>query len=213
MSMSRRQEGTHIQPIPPPLEFPFPRPGEPRHESVNPLEDFGGGLSKTSSNPLESRNKSRPIKQRSTTTTTNWPGNRTQSFKQGGRTTGKKLNSDADPYGRFAVGNDSYTTKGKVDKSSGRLNISVNETANRGYLAKALFASLNHHLLPKSGLHDQSHQRQPNSTQDSGLRRPDLGTRLSTTLGLPSLDESSSIPVLNVVIMVIGSRVSRSYGP
>ena len=170
--MSRKEEGTDIQPTLAPL-------------------------SKTSSNPLDSRNQSRPIKKR---TATNWPVVKMQSSKQG---------SDADPYGRFAVGNDNYTTKGKVDKTSGRLDISVNETANRGYLAKALSASLNHHLLPKSGLHDQWHQQPPTRTQDSGLRRPDLASRLSTNLGVPSLDDFSSIPVLNIVIMVIGSRVSR----
>ncbi|TVY32806.1 Sterol 3-beta-glucosyltransferase [Lachnellula subtilissima] len=44
-------------------------------------------------------------------------------------------------YSRFNVKNDHYRTKGRVSKRDGRLNISVNETSNRGYLAKALGAT------------------------------------------------------------------------
>ncbi|KAH8601371.1 hypothetical protein B0O99DRAFT_648725 [Bisporella sp. PMI_857] len=43
-------------------------------------------------------------------------------------------------YSRFNVGNKDYKTKGRVSKRDGRLNISVNETSNCGYLAKALGA-------------------------------------------------------------------------
>ena len=93
-----------------------------------------------------------------------------------------------------------------MNKTSGRLDISVNETSNRGYLAKALGASIQHQLSPKDSQHDQPHQPGQINTQDNGLRRPDLAAKLSTTLGVPTLDDVSSIPILNIVIMVIGSR-------
>lgn len=108
-------------------------------------------------------------------------------------------------FSRFAVGNDDFKTKGKVSKTSGRLDISVNETSNRGYLAKALGTTLQHHLKP-------SHQQE---VEDSSIpqaqvceeyaNRPNLGARLSTVGAVKTVSEKS-IPRLNIVIMVIGSR-------
>lgn len=117
--------------------------------------------------------------------------------------------SNAERYGKFSVGNDDFKTKGKVDKTSGRLDISVNETNNRGYLAKALGASLHHHLNPHSPRHGSaqpSGELEKTATQESGLRRPDLVSKVSTSLGVPITDEFSTVPTLNIVIMVIGSR-------
>lgn len=247
------QEGffatTNIRPIPPQLEFPFPRASDELSTSpattlptTNTSPDYGTGpsadtnlplespwpssnpaigtvrkppknpldlvaeplgLSKTASNPLHGREPSRPGKSRSKTSSL---GNRTIRLKGDVGLPTAKQSSHADQYGRFSVGNENYKTKGKVDKTSGRLDISVNETANRGYLAKALGASLNHHLVPKTPHHGQSNLKQQPNKQQGGLRRPDLAAKLSTSLGVPSLDDFSSTPVLNIVIMVIGSR-------
>ena len=247
---------TNIRPIPPQLEFPFPRTSDELSTSpattlptTNTSPDYGigsspdergaaqpndrpsetrrgvvdtnsarGGVRKPPKNPLDpivepldpprsainpsyDRKPSRPSK---SGPNTSWLGNRTTGGDVGLPTA--KQRSHADQYGRFSVGNENYKTKGKVNKTSGRLDISLNETANRGYLAKALGASLNHSLLPKTPHNDRSQQKQQQKKQQSGLRRPDLAAKLSTSLGVPSLDDFSSTPILNIVIMVIGSR-------
>lgn len=111
-------------------------------------------------------------------------------------------------FGKFSVGNDSYQTKGRVSKRDGRLNISLNETNNRGYLAHALGASLQHHLK-------RPHHRAPEEPleqslsplhEEDNIKRPDLIARLSALSAQPSLDDGLSRPALNIVIMVIGSR-------
>jgi len=110
-------------------------------------------------------------------------------------------------FGRFSVGHDHYKTKGKVSRKDGRLNISVNETNSRRYLAHALGATLKHNLKsqntgaetePASGL-------SPLRKEDSA-RRPGLAARISALSAHPPLDEDTSRPPLNIVIMVIGSR-------
>lgn len=122
---------------------------------------------------------------------------------KGGRRSGSKQ------FSRFAVGNDNFKTKGKVSRNSGRLNISVNETAHRGYLLKALGATLQQHLKPspQQGEDAENSRDGPASTgkKEVGVKRPDrLATRLSTLQDVPLI--SQSIPKLNIVIMVIGSR-------
>jgi hypothetical protein len=64
---------------------------------------------------------------------------------------GDVLEQGGKRYSRFVVGNENFRTKGKVDKKDGRLNISVNETGNKGYLAKALGASFLKHIGPMDG--------------------------------------------------------------
>lgn len=108
-------------------------------------------------------------------------------------------------FSKFCVGNDDFKTKGKVSKTSGRLDISVNETSNRGYLAKVLGTTLQHHLKPR-----QKQENNDTSTSLSPVReepdsRPNLGARLST-IGAVKAAAESSTPHLNIVIMVIGSR-------
>ncbi|KAL9124890.1 MAG: hypothetical protein Q9217_005833 [Psora testacea] len=115
-----------------------------------------------------------------------------------------------DRYSRFSVGNDKFKTKGNVSKRDGRLNISVNETANRGYLAHALGASLKHHLM-KPGEHDDPAKTWQIKSiigprEEKKTRRPDFNARLTAVSTDPSFEEAAPIPTLNVVIMVIGSR-------
>ncbi|CZS97393.1 probable sterol glucosyltransferase [Rhynchosporium agropyri] len=93
-------------------------------------------------------------------------------------------------YSRFDVGNDEFKTRGRVSKKDGRLNISVNETSNRGYLAKALGATFLKHV----GTHGDD---EPDSKDKRGWKS-DASSETITT--------DSPRPKLNIVVMVIGSR-------
>ncbi|WYZ40105.1 hypothetical protein EsH8_IV_000446 [Colletotrichum jinshuiense] len=95
-----------------------------------------------------------------------------------------------DRYRRFQVGNENYNTKGKV-KKDGRLRISVKETANTGYLAKALGQAVKKVVPVPEGGED-----------DEGAQRP--SSRLSSATTATADREPK--PRLNIVIMVIGSR-------
>jgi hypothetical protein len=105
-------------------------------------------------------------------------------------------------YSRFAVGNENFRTKGKADKKDGRLNISVKETNNTGYLAKALGASFLKHLGPMEGGNLGGTTEEPISPQLSrtgrSIRSRD-SSESSTSSKIPR-------PKLNIVVMVIGSR-------
>ncbi|PQE26874.1 glycosyltransferase family 28 domain-containing protein [Rutstroemia sp. NJR-2017a BVV2] len=113
---------------------------------------------------------------------------------------GKKLNNlkkdtgGRGQYNRFHVKNNDYSTKGKVSKRDGRLNISVHETSNRGYLAKALGATFFNNLDNKRG----------NQSPEAALvqhQRERLSNESEATLA-----PSAPRPKLNIVVMVIGSR-------
>ena len=98
---------------------------------------------------------------------------------------GHRRHKDDKAYSRFSVGNNHYNTRGKVSKRDGRLNISVNETNNHGYLAKALGAKFI--------------QNAPAAVNDQNTA--------STATATATPDEPSvSRPKLNIVVMVIGSR-------
>lgn len=90
-------------------------------------------------------------------------------------------------FSRFNVGNDDFKTKGRVSRKDGRLNISVNETNNRGYLAKALGAT----FLKNIGSKDEEGS---NGGVDS------TGAEDATS------DADQAPPKLSIVVMVIGSR-------
>lgn len=116
----------------------------------------------------------------------------------------KKRRDGDEQYSRFKVGNENFKTKGKVSKKDGRLNISVNETANRGYLAKALGATLKNHFYPGGHKEDQEQPLSPLHEEDA-TRRPNFATRLSALSTATSI-EAAPTPKLNIVIMVLGSR-------
>lgn len=97
------------------------------------------------------------------------------------------------PFSRFTVGNEHFRTRGRVSKRDGRLNISVNEAANSGYLAKALGASVRHHLLP--GHRNRDDEEEVVSPTDEKGEQVGLDT-----------EDPKTIPKLNIVIIVIGSR-------
>ena len=83
------------------------------------------------------------------------------------------------------VGNKFFQSQGRL-ATDGRLNISVNETAQRGYLAKALGATIQRHLGPH---HEQEIRSAEKYKSDFHRDKDKL-----------------VIPRLNIVIMVIGSR-------
>ena len=103
-------------------------------------------------------------------------------------------------YRKFALGNDNYRSKGKVDKNDGRLNISVKDTSNSGYLAKAIGATFMKHIgHDQDGAERNLDEYQQRSKQETPgyIRRQDTGHFLIT---------KEKRLTLNIVIMVIGSR-------
>ncbi|KAI2776501.1 glycosyltransferase family 1 protein [Daldinia loculata] len=101
-----------------------------------------------------------------------------------------KQRTSHDRYRRFRVANELYRTNGKVSKRDGRLNITVNDTSNTGYLAKALGTAVKKVTPRKAEEGDISHQL--------------ASSQLSSATTVAS--EKLRRPNLNIVIMVIGSR-------
>ena len=96
-----------------------------------------------------------------------------------------------------------------MSKTSGRLDISLNETTNTGYLAKALGTTLHQHLrsLRKpSEVKDQHVGTESVVDPVRPVTRPVLDNRVSTATGVPIANETTPKPKLNIVVMVIGSR-------
>lgn len=85
----------------------------------------------------------------------------------------------------LTVGNEFFESSGRV-ATDGRLNISVNETAHSGYLAKALGATLERHLRPHHAQEEKAAQ----------VAKADFIQNKSNL----------QVPSLNIVVMVIGSR-------
>jgi Glycosyltransferase family 28 N-terminal domain len=100
-------------------------------------------------------------------------------------------------YSRFNVGNDDFNTKGRVSRSDGRLNISVKETNNRGYLAKALGATFLKHIGPSST--DDMTGMTPSTSLEGKSKDSRASSEATLTSDIPR-------PKLNIVVMVIGSR-------
>ncbi|KAL8779286.1 MAG: hypothetical protein Q9213_007018 [Squamulea squamosa] len=111
-------------------------------------------------------------------------------------------------YGKFSIGNENFRTGGKVSKTSGRLDISLNETANKGYLAKALGTTLRRHLQ-STGKPSEAQEKHEEPEDGESLRpvpRPVWETRVSAVTGIPVASQDTPKPKLNIVVMVIGSR-------
>ena len=281
-STSEENGVTNILPIPPPLEFPFPRnstessqapskaPSEvvPYHSSVpsilSPANNGAPSPSKTTALPSRKKvprphakrmfKSDRPASLQRTSTflrprridtghvptllntaagdrdsddtssssddesdmklasrPSNLSGQKPGTVEQAGRVPeadqGGRRRSTGGQFGKFSVGNDNYNTKGRVSKRDGRLNISVNETNNHGYLAHALGATLQHHFKrPRHNDEPGLEQTLSPLRGENSNSRPDLVARMSALSASPSLDENDSRPPLRIVIMVIGSR-------
>lgn len=107
-------------------------------------------------------------------------------------------------YSRFSLGNEHLRSKGRISKRDGRLNISINETANNGYVAKALGQGIRHQLnVPKRHRHNASKER-----KDPTASGDEVDEAVEEDLKLMGTSSQASIarPRLNIVIMVIGSR-------
>ncbi|KAI0480059.1 hypothetical protein GGR56DRAFT_251657 [Xylariaceae sp. FL0804] len=109
---------------------------------------------------------------------------------QPGARSRRKAPLDHEQFRRFQVANDQYHTKGKVSKRDGRLNITVNDTSNTGYLAKALGTAVKTFVVGKEN-------------DGKASQRPSTSRLSSATTANSS---SAKRPKLNIVIMVIGSR-------
>ena len=114
-----------------------------------------------------------------------------------GRERGKHGRGSRKSYSRFNVGNDDFKTRGRVSRRDGRLNISVKETNNRGYLAKALGATFLQHLGPTSESEKEVHA--PVTSQEGKGKDSRASSEATLTSDVPR-------PKLNIVVMVIGSR-------
>ncbi|KJZ77059.1 hypothetical protein HIM_03380 [Hirsutella minnesotensis 3608] len=120
------------------------------------------------------------------------PSKGAKSKQQGARDSGGKDRFGDD----FSVGNANYQTTGKIRKD-GRLRITIDEIAHKGYIAKALGAATQR-MLPRDHEDDEKTQ---NGEQGHGAKDdmpPAAGFQIP-----PNLDPQ---PRLNIVIMVIGSR-------
>ncbi|KAB5570180.1 glycosyltransferase family 28 domain-containing protein [Coniochaeta sp. 2T2.1] len=106
--------------------------------------------------------------------------------------------NEKDHYRRFKVGNNHYRTRGKVSKHDGRLNISLKDTSNTGYLAKALGMAVKK-VIPSSD--DDDVKGKPGKVENM----PNVISRLSSASTTGGRDDLSC-PRLNIVVMVIGSR-------
>ncbi|KAJ9155132.1 Glycosyltransferase family 1 protein [Pleurostoma richardsiae] len=102
----------------------------------------------------------------------------------------RRFSEEENKYRRFRVGNENYRTSGKVSRKDGRLAISLKDTSNTGYLAKALGAAVRK-VVPLGS----------EARADQGEKRPSI-----TRLPASTVARSIKCPRLNIVIMVIGSR-------
>ena len=111
----------------------------------------------------------------------------------------QRRKSSRDSYSKFNVGNEEYNPRGMVSKTDGRLNINVNETNNRGYLAKALVqpSSMLAWSFPKK---IKKLKHYPPGRKGVGIQYPAASKDSSTATS------TVSRPMLNIVVMVIGSR-------
>jgi hypothetical protein len=108
-----------------------------------------------------------------------------------------KVGGAGGSYSRFNVGKDDFKTRGRVSRRDGRLNISVRETNNRGYLAKALGATFLKHLGQSPSEHMA--EMSPVTSQEGQGKDSRASSEATLTSDIPQLK-------LNIVVMVIGSR-------
>jgi UDP:flavonoid glycosyltransferase YjiC (YdhE family) len=113
------------------------------------------------------------------------PGDHKRFLRRRNRTAADRM--AAHNTGRFNVGNENYNTRGKV-KRDGRLAITVKETANTGYIAKALGSAMQKFVSPDED--DLAKRRRESQLSQASTETPDITPR----------------PCLNIVVMVIGSR-------
>lgn len=97
------------------------------------------------------------------------------------------------PYSKFSFGDEVFKTKGRVRKRDGRLNISLHENANTGYLAAAIGAGVKNHLFPR---------RKEDEADATTEEKAEEARREIDNI----IEDDTQRPRLNIVIMIIGSR-------
>jgi Glycosyltransferase family 28 N-terminal domain len=113
-----------------------------------------------------------------------------QAAKEIDRRRRRQKKGSVGPNSKFNIKNDDFHTKGRVSKRDGRLKISVNETSNKGYLAKALGTGLRHHFTTSA------------KADDKDTLKADSASVLADEI----IENEWNRPKLNIVVMVIGSR-------
>ncbi|MCJ1391251.1 hypothetical protein MMC18_004114 [Xylographa bjoerkii] len=160
------------------------------HNTQNWGSDSDDSTSSSLSSSSEDERPHGPLKRKTT-----WGAHDATQNISGKRQSKKKS------YNKFNVGNDGYKSRGRVSKRDGRLQISIKETQNQGYLTKALGATLK---KVNYGGRDENEPDEPYSP----LREDDAPSlsRTKTESTSASVYDKNPMPALNVVIMVIGSR-------
>ncbi|KAI5203536.1 glycosyltransferase family 1 protein [Aureobasidium subglaciale EXF-2481] len=99
--------------------------------------------------------------------------------------------------------------EGKASKRDGRLNISVSETANNGYIAKTFGQTIQNHLGVPHKHASRDEQGSESSSEEHHIKADDDsqdGFSDDAASIASSFHETVKRPRLNIVIMVIGSR-------
>lgn len=99
-------------------------------------------------------------------------------------------------FSRFSMQNEDMGTTGKVSKKDGRLNITVDQKNEKGWMAKALSAGIMQHIGQPEGGSDPD-------PQDQMMREKEVDEALHRR---PTTLDNLSRPKMNIVVMVIGSR-------
>ena len=113
-------------------------------------------------------------------------------------------NSDGGFFGHFNIGNNKFQTQGKISKVTGRLDLVLKETGN-GDAAKTIGAALQNHLRPARRKEQEQKGEEQAFGESHPQVRPNMIKRVTTAAGISDVSKMS-IPKMNIVIMVIGSR-------
>jgi UDP:flavonoid glycosyltransferase YjiC (YdhE family) len=122
---------------------------------------------------------------------------------KGKKTKKNKKKRSSDPYRRLRLATPDFLTKGHISKRDGRLSISLRDTSNTGYLAKALGTAARKIVPPTEPPRDTdgaADAAAPSSSTTITPQQPEP---------IPEEEEKEAAgpcPRLNIVIMVIGSR-------
>jgi len=99
-------------------------------------------------------------------------------------------------FSQFCMQNEHIKTQGKVSKKDGRLNITVDQKGDKGWMAKALSAGIMQHIGQAEGGTNPSEKDQARRAQEVN---ESLKRRTSEVDNTPR-------PKMNIVVIVIGSR-------
>lgn len=115
--------------------------------------------------------------------------------------------SKVGPYPGLTMANDQFRARGKVSKHDGRLNISLHEAKDAGYLAKAIGATIKRQL-GRGDVEDEEGEDESKRdySEDVKTKGVEDSKRHSLPQGTTVAVTQAPLPKLNLVIMVLGSR-------